>query len=225
MAGPELLLDSSIRMWVLLPIVCITFFVGIIRHYATQLLHSEKKVDLQQVSDSQMLLRSRVLRENGKYIPRQSFTMRKHHFNNAETGFFKKVKRNVIPKNPMTGGALMLLPVVWCFRHQHVDRHDEGKPDQRPAHDSDWWMDQLGFLWICNNEGAVPSDSDVQADAAERRGPDVTGRFLGELRVLVLPERVWTEEHVQAHSGSGQRCGPVTVHAGPDDWRCHGDAP
>lgn len=34
------------------------------------------------------------------------------------------------------------------FRHQHVDGHDEGKPDQRPAHDCDRWVDQLGFLWI-----------------------------------------------------------------------------
>lgn len=51
MADPELLLDSSIRMWVVLPIVFITFFVGIIRHYVTQLLHSDKKVDLEQVSD------------------------------------------------------------------------------------------------------------------------------------------------------------------------------
>lgn len=51
MAGPELLLDSSIRMWVVLPIVFITFFVGIIRHYVTQLLHSDKKVNLEQVSD------------------------------------------------------------------------------------------------------------------------------------------------------------------------------
>nr|XP_006625472.1 PREDICTED: ER membrane protein complex subunit 3-like [Lepisosteus oculatus] len=52
MAGPELLLDSSIRVWVVLPIVFVTFFVGVIRHYVTQLLHSDKKVDLQQVSDS-----------------------------------------------------------------------------------------------------------------------------------------------------------------------------
>lgn len=99
MSGPELLLDSSIRLWVVLPIVFITFLVGIIRHYVTQLLHSDKKVDLEQVSDrwapltfagllfwfrccdvahatlpsvlSQVLMRSRILRENGKYIPRQ----------------------------------------------------------------------------------------------------------------------------------------------------------
>lgn len=51
MSGPELLLDSSIRLWVVLPIVFITFLVGIIRHYVTQLLHSDKKVDLEQVSD------------------------------------------------------------------------------------------------------------------------------------------------------------------------------
>ncbi|KAL0187155.1 hypothetical protein M9458_018825, partial [Cirrhinus mrigala] len=51
MAGPELLLDSSIRLWVVLPIVFITFIVGVLRHYVTQLLHNEKKVELQQMSD------------------------------------------------------------------------------------------------------------------------------------------------------------------------------
>ncbi|CAB1336013.1 unnamed protein product [Coregonus sp. 'balchen'] len=103
----ELLLDSSIRIWVVLPIVLITFCVGIIRHYVTQLLQSDKKVDLEQVSDSQVLLRSRILRENGKYIPKQSFNMRKQYFNDAETGFFKKVKRKVTPKNPMTDTSML----------------------------------------------------------------------------------------------------------------------
>ncbi|XP_043102643.1 ER membrane protein complex subunit 3-like [Puntigrus tetrazona] len=107
MAGPELLLDSSIRLWVVLPIVFITFFVGVLRHYVTQLIHNEKKVDLQQVSDSQVLLRSRILRENGRYLPKQSFAMRKHYFNNPETGFFKKVKRKVTPKNPMTDTSML----------------------------------------------------------------------------------------------------------------------
>lgn len=107
MAGPELLLDSSIRFWVVLPIVFITFFVGVIRHYITQLLHSDKKVELEQVSDSQVLIRSRTLRENGKYIPRQSFIMRKHYFNDSDTGFFKKTKRKVIPKNPMTDPSML----------------------------------------------------------------------------------------------------------------------
>jgi len=47
----ELLLDSDIRIWVFLPIVVITFLVGIIRHYVTILLSSEKKVELQQIAD------------------------------------------------------------------------------------------------------------------------------------------------------------------------------
>lgn len=47
----ELLLDSNIRVWVFLPIVLITFLIGIIRHYVTILISSEKKSELQQVSD------------------------------------------------------------------------------------------------------------------------------------------------------------------------------
>ncbi|XP_029467785.1 ER membrane protein complex subunit 3-like [Rhinatrema bivittatum] len=108
MAGPELLLDSNIRLWVVLPIVFITFHVGLLRHYVTQLLHSDKRPEREQVSDSQVLLRSRVLRESGKYIPRQSFAMRKHYFNDTETGFFKKTKRKVTPKNPMTDPSMVM---------------------------------------------------------------------------------------------------------------------
>ncbi|CAF1036595.1 unnamed protein product [Didymodactylos carnosus] len=67
----ELLLDSSIRFWVFIPIVVITFFVGILRHYAAILTTGEKTVDKQQLADSQALIRSRILRENGKYIPKE----------------------------------------------------------------------------------------------------------------------------------------------------------
>uniref|UniRef100_A0A8C5PW15 ER membrane protein complex subunit 3 n=1 Tax=Leptobrachium leishanense TaxID=445787 RepID=A0A8C5PW15_9ANUR len=109
---PELLLDSNIRLWVVLPIVFITFFVGMIRHYVSILLQSDKKLTQEQVSDSQVLIRSRVLRENGKYIPKQSFLMRKFFFNNAEDGFFKKTKRKVVPPSPMTG--ILQLSVDEC---------------------------------------------------------------------------------------------------------------
>ncbi|CAI9552630.1 unnamed protein product, partial [Staurois parvus] len=107
MTEPELLLDSNIRLWVVLPIVFITFFVGMIRHYVSILLQSDKKLTQEQVSDSQVLIRSRVLRENGKYIPKQSFLMRKFYFNNAEDGFFKKTKRKVVPPSPMTDPTML----------------------------------------------------------------------------------------------------------------------
>ena len=59
MSEPELRLDPAIRLWVFLPIVAITFLVGIVRHYVSILLTSAKKVELSQVRDSQILLRSR----------------------------------------------------------------------------------------------------------------------------------------------------------------------
>lgn len=59
MAGPELLLDSNIRLWVVLPIVIITFFVGMIRHYVSILLQSDKKLTQEQVSDRSALSRIR----------------------------------------------------------------------------------------------------------------------------------------------------------------------
>jgi len=45
----EILLDPNIRFWVFLPIVVITFLVGVIRHYATILLQSDKVVGDQQL--------------------------------------------------------------------------------------------------------------------------------------------------------------------------------
>lgn len=47
----ELLIDPNIRVWVFLPIVVITFLVGIIRHYVSMLITSQKKVELTQLQD------------------------------------------------------------------------------------------------------------------------------------------------------------------------------
>ena len=105
----DLLLDPSIRIWVFLPIVIITFLTGIIRHYVSLLISSTKKVTLQQVQDSQSLIRARFLRENGKYISRQGFLMRKAFFNAEETGYFKvaaKRPQGQAP-NPMTDPSMM----------------------------------------------------------------------------------------------------------------------
>jgi hypothetical protein len=67
----ELLLDSKIRFWVFLPIMAITFLVGIIKHYLFLFMSNDKTVEKQQLVDSQALLRSRLIREHGKYIPRE----------------------------------------------------------------------------------------------------------------------------------------------------------
>ncbi|KAF3860945.1 hypothetical protein F7725_001200 [Dissostichus mawsoni] len=213
MAGPELLLDSSIRMWVVLPIVFITFFVGIIRHYVTQLLHSDKKVDLEQVSDSQVLLRSRVLRENGKYIPKQSFAMRKHYFNDAETGFFKKVKRKVVPKNPMTGGNLTnVLPMIviggwinWAFSGfviSAVPLTLRFKPMLQRGIDllslDASWVSSASWYFL-NVFAADQSRimQDQMTGAAMAMPPDPNKAFKSEWEALEIVEHKWALENVE----------------------------
>ncbi|RMX57100.1 hypothetical protein pdam_00008240 [Pocillopora damicornis] len=104
----ELLLDPAIRLWVILPIVIITFLVGIIRHYLSMLLQSRKDLDLLQVSDSQALMRSRNLRENGKYLPEESFEARRHFFNDETEGYFKTQDRKGPVKNPISDPTMMV---------------------------------------------------------------------------------------------------------------------
>ena len=104
----ELLLDSKIRFWVFLPIMAITFLVGIIKHYLFLFMSNDKTVEKQQLVDSQALLRSRLVRENGKYIPRESFLMRKNYFVNEETGFLVKQKRAPKQQMPMNGKNLFV---------------------------------------------------------------------------------------------------------------------
>ncbi|EDO34691.1 predicted protein [Nematostella vectensis] len=104
----ELVLDPAIRLWVILPIVIITFLIGIIRHYLSILLHSKKDVDLQGVTDSQALMRSRCLRENGKFICQESFELRRHFFNDEKEGYFKKTDRKGQVKNPISDPTMMV---------------------------------------------------------------------------------------------------------------------
>ena len=50
-AMADLLLDPNIRLWVFLPIIMITFLVGILRHYTSIIIASQKKIELLQVQD------------------------------------------------------------------------------------------------------------------------------------------------------------------------------
>lgn len=53
------------------------------------------------------MIRSRLLRENGQYIPKVGFMTRRHFFNNEETGYFKTQKRPPVSQNPMTDPNIM----------------------------------------------------------------------------------------------------------------------
>lgn len=68
---------------------------------------------------SQAMIRARLLRENGKYLTPQSFAMRRHFFNNEETGYFKTQKRPPATPNSsamltdlVKGNFINVLPMV-----------------------------------------------------------------------------------------------------------------
>lgn len=53
------------------------------------------------------MIRSRLLRENGQYIPKTAFLSRRHFFNSEETGYFKTQRRAPVSQNPMTDPSMM----------------------------------------------------------------------------------------------------------------------
>lgn len=63
----ELLIDPNIRVWVFLPIVLITFFVGIIRHYVSILIATQKKAELTQFQDRYLHIPSNQLQITLKF--------------------------------------------------------------------------------------------------------------------------------------------------------------
>ncbi|XP_068917509.1 ER membrane protein complex subunit 3-like [Tenebrio molitor] len=102
----DLIVDPQIRSWVFLPIVVITFLVGILRHYISILLTSEKNVAMPQMRDRQILTRARILRENAKFIPKNSFLMRRQAFNKEEDGYLTR-RRPPVSQNIITDPSLM----------------------------------------------------------------------------------------------------------------------
>uniref|UniRef100_A0A914ZBC1 ER membrane protein complex subunit 3 n=1 Tax=Panagrolaimus superbus TaxID=310955 RepID=A0A914ZBC1_9BILA len=83
----DLLLDPAIRTWVFIPIVVVTFFVGIVRHYVHLLLVSKKKNELEKVQDTHYLAKARLLRQNGHILSSNDFAMRKQFFVDEKDGY------------------------------------------------------------------------------------------------------------------------------------------
>ncbi|XP_036188043.1 ER membrane protein complex subunit 3 isoform X2 [Myotis myotis] len=203
MAGPELLLDSNIRLWVVLPIVIITFFVGMIRHYVSILLQSDKKLTQEQVSDSQVLIRSRVLRENGKYIPKQSFLTRKYYFNNPEDGFFKKTKRKVVPPSPMT--AKVPFPLTLRFKPMLQQGIELLTLDASWVSSASWYfLNVFGlrsiYSLILGQDNAADQSRMMQEQmtgAAMAMPADTNKAFKTEWEALELTDHQWALDDVE----------------------------
>jgi len=112
MSDDVFVLDPSIRNWVLIPIMIVMFFVSILRHYLTKLMHPpDKKQDLKLIREKQALTRSRRLRTNGNVLPPSAFYHRKAFFNHPESGVFAQEITSAPPVNPLmdSSGAMEMM--------------------------------------------------------------------------------------------------------------------
>ncbi|KAL9933298.1 hypothetical protein V8E36_008016 [Tilletia maclaganii] len=83
-AAQTLVLDSSIRDWVLLPITVVMILVGILRHNVTLLIDSPpKKISRQALREQRILARAQALRVNFFQLPPSAFAARKAYLTEA----------------------------------------------------------------------------------------------------------------------------------------------
>jgi hypothetical protein len=93
MSSQDLVLDPSLRQWVLFPILFVMILVGIIRHYATILLQPgpKKDDDSLAVREQQILAYSTYVRSNSMMISSDSFDIRRTHLvENLRKGAYLK---------------------------------------------------------------------------------------------------------------------------------------
>lgn len=102
----SLVLDSTIRDWVLLPIVFVTVLVGLGRHYVQQLIASDKTTDKEKAGYLNTLGRSRRIRGNAHFIRPRGFSSRRDHFAAKKDSSHPGVLTADVPGpvNPMMGG-------------------------------------------------------------------------------------------------------------------------
>ncbi|EPY26885.1 hypothetical protein AGDE_02014 [Angomonas deanei] len=91
----NILLDPSIRDWVLLPLTLVVLFVNILRHYLGELFESAPSAKLSNIANSNVVAYGRLLIGSGGVLSTAGFKER------IEMMLNKSLKREVPPLNPM----------------------------------------------------------------------------------------------------------------------------
>lgn len=74
-----MLIDTSIRDWVLFPLLLLVVLVHFIRAFLMKIISSETRVDSTEMQQKNLVARSQRLRGNGGYITPVGFAMRKEY--------------------------------------------------------------------------------------------------------------------------------------------------
>eukprot|EP00600_Ochromonadales_sp_CCMP1393_P004642 CAMPEP_0174953960 /NCGR_PEP_ID=MMETSP0004_2-20121128/159_1 /TAXON_ID=420556 /ORGANISM="Ochromonas sp., Strain CCMP1393" /LENGTH=272 /DNA_ID=CAMNT_0016201721 /DNA_START=33 /DNA_END=851 /DNA_ORIENTATION=+ len=109
MSQEHLLLDPSIRDWVVIPMVVMMVLVALGRNYVSQLIKSTPSVtesDLDELRHKQVLQQSLRLRINGRCLNDSAFNMRKSYMIRKKTGVLREKVPG--PSNPMSNPMAMI---------------------------------------------------------------------------------------------------------------------
>ncbi|KAF9664418.1 hypothetical protein SADUNF_Sadunf16G0016900 [Salix dunnii] len=84
----DLVLDTAIRDWVLIPLTVVMILIGILRYFVSKLMQSQQTPDAKIVKEGQVVVRARNLRAGANFIPAKSFRARRAYFSNEVLIFF-----------------------------------------------------------------------------------------------------------------------------------------
>lgn len=82
----DLVLDTAIRNWVLVPLSVVMVLIGILRYFVSKLTRSSQNPDAKAIKEGQAVIRARNLRSGAHLIPSKSFRSRRIYFTNEENG-------------------------------------------------------------------------------------------------------------------------------------------
>ncbi|CAH9082239.1 unnamed protein product [Cuscuta europaea] len=84
----DLVLDTAIRDWVLIPLSVVMVLIGVLRYFVSKLMQSSssQSPDAKIVKEGQAIIRARNLRANANFLPAKSFRARRFYYSNEENG-------------------------------------------------------------------------------------------------------------------------------------------
>ncbi|KAF8409665.1 hypothetical protein HHK36_005744 [Tetracentron sinense] len=80
----DLVLDTAIRDWVLIPLSVVMVLIGVLRYFVSKLMRTSQLPDAKIVKEGQVVIRARNLRAAANFIPVKSFRARKVYFSNED---------------------------------------------------------------------------------------------------------------------------------------------
>ena len=94
----EILLDSGIRDWMLIPIFIVVFLAGMLRIVMSNLMDSKQEQEKNDVCVQETVLRCQRLKSHCKVLSDQSFRNRRAYFCKPTTGILnKEFENNAVP--------------------------------------------------------------------------------------------------------------------------------